>query len=326
MMRLKFYIFLKFLKDNIYYLLFFVYLTIFTIWIYILNYKYNETYDTYIEKKEESIKELDNLLTKNIEKKEENNSIKEENLVNIDNISQKELKDYQNFTQDLLNQIQKKEKELYDGSKINFIYNPQIIETKLYNNSWINAINQLINSNLFKDKKLNFDLILNFQKDAIRWKYKNKTISLYSLVDIKDNELASVFVHELWHYIDINFLQKQVLTDLSDKFYDISWQNTYEIKAWLLKTDFVSWYALTNKYEDFAESFLYYVLFNSDFREKSLKSDLIKQKYDFFSNYIFKQDEFKKTNFRIEFDLKDYYWDITKINFSLNNFLHYLKK
>lgn len=325
MMRLKWYLFLIFLKNNIYYLLFFVYLTIFTIWIYILNYKYNEPYNIYIEKKEENIKHLDDLSTKDIELNLKN-SITKDNLVNIDSISKTELEDYQNFTKDLLNKIEQKEKELYDQSKINFIYNPQIIETKLYNNAWINAINTLINSNLFKDKKLNFDLILNFQKDAVRWKYKNKTISLYSLVDIKDNELLAVFIHELGHYIDIDFLQKKVLNDLSNNFYDISWEDTYEIKAWLSKTDFVSWYALTNKYEDFAESFLYYVLFNSDFREKSLKSDLIKQKYDFFSNYIFKQDEFKKTNFRIEFDLKDYYWDITKINFSLNNFLHYLKK
>ena len=35
--------------------------------------------------------------------------------------------------------------------------------------------------------------------------------------------------------------------------------------------DFVSWYAMTNKYEDFAESFTYYILHNKDFLNKTKK-------------------------------------------------------
>jgi hypothetical protein len=44
---------------------------------------------------------------------------------------------------------------------------------------------------------------------------------------------------------------------------------------------------MTNKYEDFAETFTYYVLHNSDFVEKTKKSEVLKRKYDFFRNYIF---------------------------------------
>jgi hypothetical protein len=39
---------------------------------------------------------------------------------------------------------------------------------------------------------------------------------------------------------------------------------------------------MTNKYEDFAESFTYYVLHNDDFKNKSTKSKILKKKYDYF--------------------------------------------
>ena len=123
----------------------------------------------------------------------------------------------------------------------------------------------------------------------------------------------------------MKYLEKQVIYDISDKFYDISWDDTKTLKNWSDKNDFVSWYAMTNKYEDFAESFTYYILFNDDFRKKTWKSNLLEEKYNFFSNYVFKNDEFKKTNFKYEHDLTDYVRDSTKINFSIKNFLEYLQ-
>jgi hypothetical protein len=45
---------------------------------------------------------------------------------------------------------------------------------------------------------------------------------------------------------------------------------------------------MTNKYEDFAESFTYYVLHNNDFYSKAKKSDILMNKYNFFKNNIFK--------------------------------------
>ncbi|MDR3150241.1 MAG: hypothetical protein LBU14_01055 [Candidatus Peribacteria bacterium] len=70
---------------------------------------------------------------------------------------------------------------------------------------------------------------------------------------------------------------------------------------------------MTNQYEDFAETYTYYILHNSDFLEKSTKSSILKQKYNFFKTYIFKNDEFISIKLKTEEEIKDYYRDTTKI-------------
>ncbi|MDR2640230.1 MAG: hypothetical protein LBC61_02645 [Candidatus Peribacteria bacterium] len=82
---------------------------------------------------------------------------------------------------------------------------------------------------------------------------------------------------------------------------------------------------MTNKYEDFAETFTYYTLHNSDFLEKTKKSDILKKKYDFFSTHIFTQKEFTSPLLESQNEIKDYYRDTTKIEYSLQNFLQYVK-
>jgi len=83
---------------------------------------------------------------------------------------------------------------------------------------------------------------------------------------------------------------------------------------------------MTNKYEDFAESFTYFILHNNDFKKKTLKSDILSKKYDFFSRVIFKNNIFKDTDFSEGNKILDYYWDITKIEINNKNFLQYLEK
>ncbi|MDR1987693.1 MAG: hypothetical protein LBQ24_02825 [Candidatus Peribacteria bacterium] len=82
---------------------------------------------------------------------------------------------------------------------------------------------------------------------------------------------------------------------------------------------------MTNKYEDFAETFTYYVLHNSDFLEKSKTSEILKKKYNFFSKYIFYDNEFTDSSLISENEILDYYRDTTKIEYSLQNFLQYIK-
>ena len=82
---------------------------------------------------------------------------------------------------------------------------------------------------------------------------------------------------------------------------------------------------MTNKYEDFAESFTYYILHNKDFLEQTKKSNILKLKYNFFAEYIFKNKEFFNSKFN-NTKIKDYYRDITKIDFKEDKLINYLEK
>ncbi len=164
------------------------------------------------------------------------------------------------------------------------------------------------------------------EKGEVRWRMKNRMVKLFSPQTMEKDELIAIFIHELSHHLDIYSLERKNYWDISNKFYDISWYSTRVLIPWMQSTDFVSGYSMTNKYEDFAESLTYYILHNRDFLEKSKNSQFLKEKYNFFSFYLFKNWLFKNTDFSTDNKIRSYYWDITKIDFSLENFLQYLKK
>lgn len=183
----------------------------------------------------------------------------------------------------------------------------------------------LKNDNIFSLLK-KIEIIFYEEKGEVRWKMKNRVVKLFAPQTMKKDELIAIFIHEFSHYIDIYSLERKYNRDISDKFYNIAWYSTKIIKPWLKWKDFVSGYSMTNKYEDFAESLTYYILHNKDFLEKTRKSEILREKYNFFSFYIFKNWLFKNTDFSENNEIKDYYRDITKIHFSLNKFLYYLRK
>jgi len=86
---------------------------------------------------------------------------------------------------------------------------------------------------------------------------------------------------------------------------------------------FVTGYAATNKYEDFAESFVFYVFHNRSFADMALKNESLRRKYLFFSEYIFPREEFTQTDFTLG-TLPTYSWDSTKIPISLKKYLYSL--
>lgn len=168
--------------------------------------------------------------------------------------------------------------------------------------------------------------IIFFQDDSnTRGRMRDKKIYLYSLERLGDNEVLSVFIHEFWHYYDIYGLPRTRFGDISDKFYQISWESVDVLQAWQWIENFVSGYAMTNQYEDFAESYTYYVLHNAAFRDKSLWNPVLARKYAFFEQYSFPQKEFYKRNFWTNIDILPYYWDITKIEIDREKFLQYIK-
>ena len=98
------------------------------------------------------------------------------------------------------------------------------------------------------------------------------------------------------------------------------------MKKQVTEKDFVSGYAMTNQYEDFAESYVYYILHNKDFYTRTQSSSLLRQKYEFFEKYVFSTKEFFKEDFSPDEEVKNYYWDITKIPIHVEKFLQYLQK
>lgn len=162
----------------------------------------------------------------------------------------------------------------------------------------------------------------------VRWKMKDWKVKLFWVKKLENKELVSVFIHEFAHYLDIYYLDKNSFwnIDPSYYFYDIAWDSTKIAKKWLTGNDFVSGYSMTNKYEDFAETFTYYVLHNSDFKEKTKQSAILSKKYKFFWDYLFKNKEFQNDDFWNWDEIKDYYRDITKIDINLENFLQYFQK
>ena len=106
----------------------------------------------------------------------------------------------------------------------------------------------------------------------------------------KDGEFVKLFVHELAHYVDIYFLlPTRNGQDPSDSFYAISWEKPLVKKSGAWIKSFVSGYAATNQYEDFAESFTFYVFHNEDFADRALRNESLRKKYLFFMTNLFLQ-------------------------------------
>lgn len=229
---------------------------------------------------------------------------------------------------DLLNtKIEEKILETLNSAyKLRFSFFPSDFIKEEKAKEYYDLLDTFFDSDYIIDKISFLEIYLFKDKWVTRWKMNSGTVKLFWIYEMTKEEFLSVAIHEFWHFLDIYFLKKSVDKDVSDYFYDLSWDSTTVIKAWQQQKDFVSWYAMTNKYEDFSESFTYYVLHNLDFREKAKESDLLLDKYIYFEKYLFRNDEFKTDSFKTTTQVKDYYRDITKVWFSLENFLQYLKK
>ncbi len=231
------------------------------------------------------------------------------------------------------NNVEKKvEEKILDNlnsakkQKIHYSFIPQSFLDESWSFDYYDMYNSFLEREYIYSKIDKLNVILYKNSWEVRWNMRNATVRLYSLSEILKSEYLSVWIHEFAHYIDLYYFENSFWSDISEDFYDISWLSTRIIKSWQEQKDFVSGYAMTNKYEDFAESFNYYVLHNSDFLEKAKSSDSLKAKYDFFKNELFLNNEFVTSSYKKTKIVKDYYRDTTKIDFSLENFLHYLKK
>jgi hypothetical protein len=190
-------------------------------------------------------------------------------------------------------------------------------------NNLIKILDLNIKSKYFKDKVTPISLVIDWERTDPRWQVSGNNLILTSKAKI-DSETIKVFVHELGHIVDIYYLTDNAWLDKSEDFYKISWL-AYNIKNKNAKiTDFVSGYSLSNKYEDFAESFVFYIFHNEEFLCRSLSNYSLKLKYNFFKNYVFNSNEFKNTTFWSG-SIATYNWDSTKIWINLKKYLYYIR-
>ncbi len=124
--------------------------------------------------------------------------------------------------------------------------------------------------------------------------------------EIATDELISVFVHELGHIVDLGHFRGESLApsgfvdgkiqisadDPSIEFYRLSWRNESTKNRLAERRDFVSGYAMSDPFEDFAETFNFYVLHGADFRLLKKESSVLTAKYDFFKDTVFAGIEF----------------------------------
>lgn len=154
--------------------------------------------------------------------------------------------------------------------------------------------------------------------------------------NMTDKELISVLVHELGHIEDTGVLTGSdgikasefmdgsnpvVLDDPSLEFYRISFRNELTLKSGSTKMDFVTGYAMTDPYEDFAETFNFYLLHGEIFREMKTENPQLQAKYDFMKNRVFEGQEFYYESEKV-LSLEDYrVYDSTTLGYNHNKFL-----
>lgn len=127
------------------------------------------------------------------------------------------------------------------------------------------------------------EIVIHARTDLRRGLASKDTIWIRCLTDVE--EFENVLIHELGHIVDENYLIQDG-NDVSAGFHDIS-------KSDLSFEGYVSEYASTNEHEDFAETFLFYIKYGSEFRHLAQSNNLLLSKYDFMRDYVFDGYEFE---------------------------------
>lgn len=179
------------------------------------------------------------------------------------------------------------------------------------------------------------ELTLFYTEDGRRGLGGSNSITLRCL-NTEDSELASVFLHEMGHLVDATYLTgKSIATsgfsdfgtpvpadDPSVRFFQISWQNEFTKKAYATELDFVSGYAESDPFEDFAETYAYFRVHGAEFRKLAETSADLRKKYDFIKREVFGGKEFGDYKGNSDLNPWERFYDVTVLPYSLNLFLN----
>lgn len=153
--------------------------------------------------------------------------------------------------------------------------------------------------------------------------------------DVSDKELSSVLVHEMGHVVDTGlytgdswygkseFMDGNLPVynnDLSLRFYRINWEDSETLKPGARESNFVSRYAMTDPFEDFAETYNFYILHGKQFKEMAEYDRSLMRKYLFMKYYIFQGQEYNNDPYTtVEPFTRTY--DATVLNYDQNSFI-----
>lgn len=156
--------------------------------------------------------------------------------------------------------------------------------------------------------------------------------------NVTDSELISVFMHEIGHLVDASLFKGNSQSDNSSfydfdvavkiddpslLFYEISWESDTAKKQEATELDFVSLYAATDPFEDFAETYTYYRLHGPEFRKLTASSRALQEKYEFMKTFVFEGQEFGALEASEEkINILHRFYDVTVLPFSLGDFLN----
>lgn len=149
-------------------------------------------------------------------------------------------------------------------------------------------------------------LTLYFSDTGRRGLGGGKTIIL-RCQNVTDEELVGVLVHEMGHIMDTGVMSGSARAgeskyvdgsnpiynnDASLDFYKLSFSDTETRLKSATSLDFVSGYAMTDPFEDFAESYAYYILHGTEFRTLAASNKVLSEKYEYLKNRVFDGKEY----------------------------------
>lgn len=178
------------------------------------------------------------------------------------------------------------------------------------------------------------NLTLNFSNEGRRGLGGGSTIILHCS-NVTDEELVGVLVHEIGHITDTGVMGGNFYAgesefkdgsnpvyndDPSLEFYRLSFQDDKTLRPDAVQLDFVSGYAMSDPFEDFAESYIYYILHGNDFRELSKINPILQKKYDFLKTRVFNGQEFYNGDDtqQVSYVSRDY--DTTVLHYDMQKF------
>lgn len=177
------------------------------------------------------------------------------------------------------------------------------------------------------------NIILDYDEAAHRGLGGNGMVILRA-VNMDTQEFIGVLIHELAHNVDYAFLSAEdrssrsvfmdgslpiYTSDPSLDFYSISWESNAKRIKTANNMDFVSGYAMSDPFEDFAESYAFYVFHNRDFKVLASTNEALYAKYVFMKNVVFEGQEFDTGDLQAESLNRP--WDITVLSYDLSQFL-----